>query len=60
MNNLAKANQYNYGDHEINNQRRFLTGDGFFLLILSQNNIFENKYGIKLITLISMNHLNLL
>ena len=31
--------KYNYGDHEINNQRRFPPWDGFFLRFLSQNQI---------------------
>ena len=36
MDNLAKA-KYNYGDHKINNERRFPPWESFFLLFVSQN-----------------------
>ena len=49
---------YNYGDHEINYQRRFPLWDGlFFLFSYRKITLFEKKYDIKLITLISMYHL---
>ena len=59
MDNLAKQ-KYSYGDHEINNQRRFPPWDGFSCFSYHKITLFENKYGIKSITLISMYHLNLL
>ena len=41
MDNLANGDLEinNYGDHEINNQRRFPPWDGILLLFLSQNHI---------------------
>ena len=51
---------YNYGDHEINYQRRFPQWDGFFSFSYHKITLFEKKYDIKLITLISMYHLKLL
>ena len=49
---------YNYGDYEINYQRRFPPWDGvIFPVFLSQNHIIWKKYDIKLINLISMYHL---
>ena len=49
---------YDYGDHEINYQRRFSPWDtSFFSLCYLKITLFENKYDIKLITLISMYHL---
>ena len=60
MDNLAKANMYNYGEHEINYQIRFPLWDGFFSFSYHKITLFEKKYDIKLITLISMYHLKLL
>ena len=54
MGNLA---MYNYEDHEINYQRRFPPWDGFFLFSYHKITLFEKKYDIKLITLISMHYL---
>ena len=48
---------YNYGDHEINYQRRFPQWDGFFSLFYHKITLFEKKYDIELITLIYMYHL---
>ena len=42
---------YNYGDHEINHQRRFPQWDGFFSLFYPKITLFEMKYDIKLIPL---------
>ena len=49
----------NYGDHEINYYRRFLHCGTYYLFSFSYRKItlFEKKYVIKLITLISMYHL---
>ena len=60
MDNLAKApgDLYSYGDNEINYQRRFPPwGMLTFSFSYHKITLFENKYGIKLITLISMYHL---
>ena len=38
---------YNYGDHEINNQRRFPQWDGFFSFSYHKITLFEKKYDIK-------------
>ena len=51
---------YNYGDYEINYQRRFPSWDGFFSFTYHKITFFEKKYDIKLITLISMYHLKAL
>ena len=51
---------YNYGDHEINYQRRCPQWDGFFSFSCHKIALFEKKYEIKLMTLISMYHLKLL
>ena len=48
---------YNYGDHEINYQIRFPPSDGFFSFSYHKIILFEKKYDIKLITLISKYHL---
>ena len=48
---------YNYGDHEINYKGRFPPWDGFFSFTYYKITLFEKKYDIKLITLISMYHL---
>ena len=49
---------YNYGDHEINYQIRFPPCDGlFFSFAYHKIILFEKKYDIKLVTLISMYHL---
>ena len=48
---------YSYGDHEINYQRRFPQWDGLFSFSYHKITLFERKYDIKLITLISMYHL---
>ena len=45
---------YNNEDHEINYQRRFPPWDGFFSSSYHKITLFEKKYDIKLITLISM------
>ena len=45
---------YSYGDHEINYQRRFPPWDGFFSFSYHKIALFEKKYDIKLITLISI------
>ena len=47
---------YNYGDHEINHQR-FPQWDGFFSFSYHKITLFEKKYDIKLITLISVYYL---
>ena len=52
MENLTKAN----GDHEINYQERFQPWDSFFSFSYHKIELFEKKYDIKLITLISMYH----
>ena len=50
---------YNYGDYEINYQRRFPPWDGFFFSFSYHKiTLFGKKYDIKLITLISTYHLN--
>ena len=48
---------YNYGDHEVNYQRKFPPWDGFFSFPYHKITLFEKKYDIKLITLISTYHL---
>ena len=48
---------YNYEDHEINYQRIFPPRDGFFSISYHKITLFDKKYDIKLITLISMYHL---
>ena len=49
---------YNYGDGEINYQRRFPRWDTlFFSFSYHKITLFEKKYDIKLITLISTCHL---
>ena len=48
---------YSYGDHEINYHRRFPQWDGLFSFSDHKITLFEKKYDIKLITLISMYHL---
>ena len=49
---------YDYGDNEINYQRRFPLQDRFFSSFSHHKiTLFEKKYDIKLITLISMHHL---
>ena len=57
MDNLTKANVYNYEDHEINYQRIFPLWDGFSSFSYYKITLFKKKYDIKLITLISMYHL---
>ena len=42
---------YNYGDQEINYQRRFPQWDGSSRFPITKSQLFEKKYGIKLITL---------
>ena len=59
MDNLAKANAQLWSDHEINYQR-FPPWDGFFSFSYHKITLFEKKYDIKLICLISMYHLKLL
>ena len=39
---------YNYGDHEINYQRRFPQWDGFFSFPYHKITLFEKKYDIKI------------
>ena len=41
---------YNYGDHEINYERRFPPSDGFFSFSYHKITLFEKKYDIELIT----------
>ena len=51
---------YNYGDHKTNYQGRFPPWDTFscfFFLFNQKITLFESKYDIKLIILISMYHL---
>ena len=59
MDNFGQA-YVQFGDHEINYQRRFLQWDGLFSFSCHKITLFEKKYEIKLITLISMYHLKLL
>ena len=57
MDNLAKANVQLW-DHEINYQRRFPPWDMLtFSFPYHKITLFENKYGIKLITLIFVYYL---
>ena len=53
----SQRQKYNYGDHEINCQRRFPPWDGNFSFSYYKIILFEKKYDIELITLISMYHL---
>ena len=48
---------YNYGDHEINYQRRFPSWNTLMFLVFSSQNQNKKKYIIKLITSIFMYHL---
>ena len=59
MDNFAQA-YVQFGDQEINYQRRFPQWDGLFSFSCHKITLFEKKYEIKLITLISMYHLKLL
>ena len=49
MDNFAEA-YVQFGDHEINYQRRFPQWDGLFLFSCHKITLFEKKYEIKLIT----------